>query len=71
MSNIVYEYVVLTDSEHKGTVIRCNGRLQYVYKNGEWVRSGVLMEYFNDESPLYECYREITEEAAMKLISEL
>lgn len=71
MSNIVYEYIVLTDAAHNGTVVRCNGRLQYVRKNGEWIRSGVLMEYFNEESPLYEHYREITEEEAMILITEM
>ncbi len=70
MDEAKYEYVTLIDNRRRGTVVKCNGRLQYEYKNGEWVRSGVLMEYFNDESPYYDLYKEISEEEAMKMIAE-
>ena len=55
-----------------GTIVKCKGRLQYKYdKDRRWVRSGIFMRYVFEESPLYEQYEEITEEEAMKLISEM
>ena len=70
MANNNIEYVRLTDFKNRGTIVRCNGRIQHRYdtKTKEWVRSGILMEYFCDESPLYDCYEEISEEEAMKII---
>lgn len=65
-----FEYVMLVDRERYGTIIRCQGRLQYKYdvKSKAWVRSGILLEYQCDESPLYDLYKEISEEEAMKII---
>ena len=70
MASDKIEYVKLTDLKNRGTIVRCNGRIQHRYdvKTKEWVRSGILMEYFCDESPLYDCYEEISEEEAMEII---
>lgn len=70
MANNKIEYVVLTDNQNRGIVVRCNGRIQHRYdtEKKEWIRSGILLEYFCDESPLYNCYEEITEEQALELI---
>ncbi len=65
------KYVMLTDNERYGTVVKCYGRKQYIYQNGEWVRSGVLVLYQCDESPYYDLYKEITKEEAEKLINEI
>lgn len=64
------EYVVLTDNQNRGTVVKCNGRIQHRYdkERKKWIRSGILLEYFCDESPLYNCYEEISEEQALKTI---
>lgn len=64
------EYVVLTDNKNRGIIVRCNGRIQHEYdrEKKEWIRSGILLEYFCDESPLYDCYEEISEEEALKRI---
>lgn len=70
MENNSYEYVMLIDRERYGTIIRCQGRYQYEYdvNTREWVRSGILIEYQCDESPLYDMYKEISEDEVMKII---
>ena len=67
MANDV-KYVMLTDNESYGTVVKLCGQKHYEYINGEWVRSGIMTEYFCDESPFYDLYKEITPEEAEKLI---
>lgn len=63
-------YYLLTDNDRRGTIVRTEGRIHHRYdKIKGWIRSGVLMEYFNDDSPYYDSYNEITEEEAMKLIT--
>lgn len=71
MENNNTEYVLLIDKENFGTIVRCNGRKQFEFdkEKGSWVRSGILLDYFTDSSPLYEMYKEISEEEAMKLLS--
>ena len=60
------------DNNMYGTLVKRKGRLQHKYdKDRGWVRSGIFMRYVFEESPLYEQYEEITEEEAMKLISEM
>lgn len=70
MAVSITEYVRLVDGENYGTIVKCNGRLQYEYdkKEKKWVRSGILMEYFCDESTLYNSYEEITENEALKAL---
>lgn len=64
-------YVVLIDNVRRGTIVRMDGQDHYRYKDGSWVETGIMMEYFDDESPAFELYKEITEEEAMKLISQI
>ena len=68
MSN-VYEYIRLTDNKHNNQVVRMKNRKWEIYKKGQWVDTGILIKYFFDEDPLYGFYEEITEEEAMKIIS--
>ena len=63
-----YEYVRLTDREHLNNIVRCRGENWERYVDGEWKQTGILIEYFCDESPLYEMYEEISEKEAMKII---
>lgn len=64
-------YVVLTDSVRRGTIVKMIGQNHYKYKDGIWIETGIMMDYFDDESPAFELYREISEEEATKLISQM
>lgn len=65
-----FTYYKLLDNENFNTVVRACGENQYQYVPGKgWIRSGILMEYLCDESPLYELYEEISKEEAEKLIA--
>lgn len=70
MENNNTEYVLLIDKKNFGTIVRCNGRYQFEFdkEKGSWIRSGILLDYFTDSSPLYEMYIEISEEEAMRMI---
>lgn len=64
------KYFKLLDPAHENTIVRAEGRSQQEYVVGQgWIESGILMEYFCDESPLYNMYEEITEEKMMRLIN--
>jgi hypothetical protein len=66
------KYYLLDDLERRGTIVRTEGRVQHrYYTDRGWVRTGIMVEYFNDESPYYGSYSEITEEAANKLIAAM
>jgi hypothetical protein len=66
------KYYLLDDLERRGTIVRTEGRVQHRYYNEKgWVRTGIMIEYFNDESPYYDSYSEITEEEAKKLIAAM
>lgn len=58
----------MTDIGHKGSVVRGNGVRQEIYAGGHWKPTGILLEYFSDESPLYEYYKQITESEALNAI---
>lgn len=64
-------YYVLDDLENRGVVVRAEGRSQqrYIPDRG-WVESGILMKYFNDESPCYDLYNIVTEEEAIEMINK-
>ena len=66
------KYYKLEDNDNSGTVVRTEGRSQqkYIHGNG-WVESGIMMKYFNDESPYYNSYSEISEDEANKLIANI
>lgn len=53
-------YLVLTDYDNRGTVIKQEGRKFYEYKDDEWVRRGLGIGYFLPDEPEFECYEEIT-----------
>ena len=58
-------YYKLLDKKRNGTIVRTKGRDQQEYIPGRgWIDSYVILEYFNDKSPLYELYEEITEAEA-------
>jgi hypothetical protein len=54
-----------------GTIIKQVGRKFSDYENGVWKRCGVSVGNFFPDVPEFECYDEISEEIAMKLISEM
>lgn len=64
-------YMLLTNKQDYGKVIKRIGGKSYIYINGEWKRTGCMVAYFWFGSPLYDMYKEITEEEAMKCIAEM
>lgn len=64
-------YLKLTDYENQGTIIKQQGRQFFGVKDGEWKRRGLSLGYFLPESPEYECFEEISEEEANKLIANI
>jgi hypothetical protein len=64
------KYYRLDDNANFGTVVRTEGRSQQKHTHDKgWVESGIMIKYFNDESPFYGAYTEITEDAANRLIA--
>jgi hypothetical protein len=64
-------YFKLLDKENYGIIVRAKGRDQHEYSPGRgWVKSGALIQYFNDESEFYDLYEEISEGEALDLISD-
>lgn len=68
MENSV-RYLKLTDVENKGDVVKQVGRNFYGYVNGNWERRGISIGYFLPEAPEFECYEEITETEAFKILN--
>ncbi len=66
------EYYRLRDIEHQNTIVKGenDGKCYEYVQNEGWVRSGIMTKYFCDESDYYDLFDEITEEEAMKIISE-
>ena len=64
-------YMLLTNKQDYGKVIKRIGGKSYIYINGEWKRTGCMVAYLWPESPLHEMYKEITAEEAMKRIAEM
>lgn len=64
-------YLMLTDYDNRGTIVRQDGRKFFGYKDGEWIRRGMGIGYFLPGAPEFECYEEITEEEALKKIAEM
>lgn len=61
-------YLKLTDYENRGTVIRQEGRKFFGYENGEWKRRGLSLGYFYPDAPEFECYEELSEDEACKIL---
>lgn len=66
-------YVLLTDGKNRGTVVKSVGSEDYVFEKETktWKRTGMLTKYFNDESPYYDLYEDISEQKAMELINKM
>lgn len=64
-------YLKLTDNENYGTAVKQINRAFFGIKDGVWARRGISLGYFYPEAPEFECYEEITEDEAMKLISQM
>lgn len=63
------KYYRLLDHEHKGTIVRAEGRVyeEHVPQKG-WVRSGILIHYFWPDSDTYGMCEEISETEALSSI---
>ena len=62
------KYFKLTDHQNRGTIVRAEGRsFQQFFPGRGWLESGIMMLYFNDDSPVYDAYVEISEEEALRL----
>ena len=64
-------YFELLDPENNGKIVKSVGRKSYEIVDGEWVRSGNMVDYYMadvyDESPKFpDDYREISEEEAFE-----
>ena len=65
------EYIRLLDVGHKDTVVRCEGHHWKQYFAGVgWKQTGILLDYFCDESDTYDMYEEISEEKARRLVEQ-
>lgn len=65
------KYFRLLDKKHKGTIVRTEGKHhERYYPDRGWVRSGILMSYFWPDDELYDYYEEISEEEALKAITQ-
>lgn len=64
-------YFKLLDPKHENTIVRAEGRSQQQHIKGRgWVESGIMLHYFSDESDTYDEYEEISEDEALKIISQ-
>ena len=53
-----YRYYLLKANSNKGDIVKANGRNQYIYENKDWVRTGIMLEYFWEDDPKYEMYED-------------
>ena len=61
-------YLLLTDEKNKGEVIKQVGRSFFSFVNSKWKKRGLSIGYFLPGALEYECYKEISEDEAMKII---
>lgn len=40
------EYVRLTNKVNKGQIVKLDKQNHYILKNGEWVKSGIMSNFF-------------------------
>jgi hypothetical protein len=60
-------YLRLTDYDHRGEIVKQVGRKFFLMKKDSMTRIG-LGPYFYPDAPEFECYEEISEEEANKII---
>ena len=68
MDNI--RYLKLTDYDHRGQIVKQEGKKFYLCNKDSMRRIG-MMPYFYPDAPEFECYEIITEEEAKKLIADM
>nr|DAJ68764.1 MAG TPA: hypothetical protein [Caudoviricetes sp.] len=61
-------FIKLTDYDNRGKILKQEGHKFYSYVNGKWIRTGLSIGYFYPDAPEFDCYEEISEEEAMKLL---
>ena len=61
-------FIRLTDKDNSGDIIRQEGRKFYDYDGSKWVRCGISIGYFDPDAPEFDCYEEITETEALKVL---
>lgn len=62
------QYLKLTDTEHKGEIVKRVGRKFYGFIGGNWERRGISIGYFDPDAPEFECYETITEKEAKETL---
>ena len=62
-------YYRLNDLDHLGLIVRTDGPIEHKYVTGMgWVKTGLMIHYFCDESDRYDMYTELSEEEALAAI---
>jgi len=66
-------YYRLLNRANHGQIVKGEGRNNFEFDadKQEWVRSGIMLDYFWPESDTFEMYEEISEEEAMKSIERV
>lgn len=63
-------YLRLTDIDHRGEIVRQEGHKFFLCSGKSETRIG-MGPYFYPDAPEFECYEEIDEEEARRIIGEL
>lgn len=55
-------YYQLLDKKNKGKIVKADGRFQYEFNRDSkiWIRSGIMLDYFSDESDKYNMFVELS-----------
>lgn len=61
-------YLLLTDEKNNGDVVKQEGTKFYSFVDSQWKRRGLSLGYFLPGEPEYECFRELSEDEAMKIV---
>ncbi|MGL5436601.1 MAG: hypothetical protein ACRDBO_14550 [Lachnospiraceae bacterium] len=68
MNTEIVRYLMLTDYDNRGTIIKQIGRKFFRYVNNDWVRTGIMLGYFYPDAPEFDCYEVVSEEAAYQAL---
>ena len=65
-----WTYFRLLDNNHKDVVVRADGPNQEEYdpNKREWVWSGIMIDYFSDDSDTYNMFEEISRDEALVVV---
>lgn len=67
------KYIRLLDDFNKDNIIKIEDRNQFVYVYGAnegWIRTGIMIEYYNELDEKYQKYVEISQNEAIELINK-